>query len=429
MTIDHAHLADRFLLGDVQALGQIMSQTSDLGAMNELGFGVSQALTQRGEIEAAVNFILSFSNCQYDPHGWIARFAHRIYGEGDQSVALKLWRTLIQQGKGDAFTYEVCIFNCLARGMNDEALTLFADARNRFPLTDFSTAVKFNVAAVMQIRDQFEQAFALYTDILLVEPDYDPAVSNMAILARSLGYQPAIDWISWYSGQIAAKAPAPSDEASKSPYLIIRRGDESEQIAAAIRANGFCFIKGGCAPEVAEELRQMGLEEQAVGAPFPIDLDDEAFAKLDRLFLFDPKAVMSLLSASDYVIDRKHSIMRRVSPERTEAATPFHQDSTAFQRALYNIWVPLTPAGGAYPTIQFVAKLINVAEQTKITDGEYNRVEIDADFILAKYGNLLRVIEDAEPGDCVMFYGTTIHRTYGVELTSQARFNIEVRWS
>lgn len=429
MATDSAHLADCFLAGDLQALGKGVTEASALRALDDVGFDICQALTARGEIEAAVNFVVSFCHWQDDPDDWIARFARRIHDEGEKAVAANLLMYLIQKDKGDAFAYEACVAHCLDGELNDHALALFAQGRKRHGIAASSIRNQFNVAALMQSCGDFEQAFALYDAILAADPDFAPAKANVLHLARSANHQPAIDWIEEFSGRIAAEAPTLADGEVATPHLVVWRGAESAEIADAIRANGFCYVKGGCAPDVAEEIRQLGMQLQDAGTVFPVSLDEEVFAKLDRLFLFDPKAVLSLLSASDYRIDRPLSAMRRVSAEKTASATPFHQDSTAFQRALYNVWAPLTPAGGEYPSIQFVAKLINVAEQTKIAEGEYNRIEIDKDFVVAKYGHLLRVIEDAAPGDCVMFYGTTIHRSYGMERASQARFNIEVRWS
>jgi hypothetical protein len=108
---------------------------------------------------------------------------------------------------------------------------------------------------------------------------------------------------------------------------------------------------------------------------------------------------------------------------------PFHQDSTAFTKSLFNIWTPVTPAGGDYPSLQLVRKLVTVAEQTRLFEGEYNLIEIEAERVMEKYGDLLFEVEAAEPGDCVMFYGTTIHRSCNLERSTKPRFNIETRWS
>lgn len=67
--------------------------------------------------------------------------------------------------------------------------------------------------------------------------------------------------------------------------------------------------------------------------------------------------------------------------------------------ALFNVWSPMTPAGGACPSVQFVRKLITIAEQTKLFEGEYNLIEIDADFVRRKHGPLLYEVTDAQPGD------------------------------
>jgi hypothetical protein len=56
-------------------------------------------------------------------------------------------------------------------------------------------------------------------------------------------------------------------------------------------------------------------------------------------------------------------------------------------------------------------------------------IEIEEAYVQAKYGDLLYEVADARPGDCVIFLGTTIHRSANLRDATRPRYNAELRWS
>lgn len=429
-----ADLADQFQAGDLAGLGQGLSAAADrLGLpLDELAYDVYAELHARQDGPGALTFVLAYSQTQSDPAAKLRALALRIHNESDRASGANLLMNLIASGAGQPIDYETCIAFCVDEHHPALALSTFEQFRARFGVEAMSKRTRFNIGSLLVVEKRIDEAFDMFKAALELDPDLGPARANILHLARGENHPGAIAYIERQSAAIAAATPiaAPQpDGAPTPPYRVVWTGLETEAISASIQIHGFCYVKQACVPEVVARLRAHMESLHEEGLDFPIILSEEAQQAVEQVFLFDPRAVLKRLALPNLKIDPSVSAMRRVSLERSRNVTPFHQDSTAFQRLLYNTWIPLTPAGGDYPSIQFVAKTINVAEQTKLFDGEFNGVEIDADFVMQKYGDLLRTVDDAEPGDCVMFCGTTIHRSHGVEAAIHPRFNIEVRWS
>jgi hypothetical protein len=429
-----ADLADLFQAGDLAGLGRGLSSAAvRLGMpLDELAYDVYAALQAGQDGPGALTFILAYSQTQSDPTTKLRSLALRIHNESDRASGANLLMNLIASGAGDPIDYETCIAFCVDEGHPALALSTFEQFRARFGVEAMSKRTRFNIGSLLVVEKRIDEAFDMFKAALELAPDLGPARANILHLARGEHHPGAIAFIERQSAEIAAATPIgapPPSGAPPPPYRVVWSGAETEAIAASIQTHGFCYVKRGCAPEIVSGLRAHMETLHEEGFDFPIMLSEEAQRAVEQIFLFDPSAVLRRLAVPNLKIDPTVSAMRRVSLERSRNVTPFHQDSTAFQRLLYNTWIPLTPAGGEYPSIQFVAKMINVAEQTKLFDGEFNGVEIDADFVMRKYGDLLRTVDDAEPGDCVMFCGTTIHRSHGLDTAIHPRFNIEVRWS
>lgn len=427
-------LADLYQAGDLAGLGSGLSAVADRTGLplDELAYDVYAELHARQDGPGALTFILAYSQTQRDQSAKLRSLGLRIHNESDRASGANLLMNLIASGAGEPIDYETCIAFCVDENHPALALSTFEQFRTRFGVEAMSKRTRFNVGSLLVVEKRIDEAFDMFKAALELDPDLGPARSNILHLARGEKHPGAIAFIERQSAMIAAATPigAPIPEgAPPPPDRVVWSGAETDAIAASIRAHGFCYVKQACSLEIVATLRAHMEALHEEGFDFPITLSEEAQQAVGRVFLFDPQAVLRRLSVPNLKIDPTVSAMRRVSLEGSRNVTPFHQDSTAFQRLLYNTWIPLTPAGGDYPSIQFVAKMINVAEQTRLFDGEFNGVEIDADFVMQKYGDLLRTVDDAEPGDCVMFCGTTIHRSHGLDAAIHPRFNIEVRWS
>lgn len=162
---------------------------------------------------------------------------------------------------------------------------------------------------------------------------------------------------------------------------------------------------------------------------FPMNLPPYARQKCDGLLQFDAAFVINALLPEEGRIDYSASVVRRVDPANARTFTPFHQDTTAFQKAVVNIWTPLTPAGGDYPTMEFVKRRLKSAEDTLPGADEYNLIRIDDKTVLEKFKGEFYEPHDVLPGECIIFLGTTIHRSTNQERATKTRYSLEIRWS
>jgi len=147
------------------------------------------------------------------------------------------------------------------------------------------------------------------------------------------------------------------------------------------------------------------------------------------LFRFNAQGLASAVLGKPAQQNVEFSVIRKVIPAQAGQLLPFHQDVSAFATLLVNMWVPLTKVGGDHPSIQFVRQRISMAEQTELREGEYNQIEINEAYVHGRYGDRLWTVEEAHPGDCVIFLGTTIHRSYCDDAARSTRCSAEIRWS
>ena len=126
---------------------------------------------------------------------------------------------------------------------------------------------------------------------------------------------------------------------------------------------------------------------------------------------------------------RSHSsYIRTISPGPEEL--PFHQDQTLVESALLNIWLPLTPCGTDAPGLE-----VALTPKTELlaTTGpqESNRLverkQITRELIVDTFGERALWHPTFEPGDALVFSGSTVHRTYVTEAMTEPRTSIELR--
>ncbi len=404
--------------------------TREARSPRDLAYDIYLNLYRRGVHEVAMRFILTFCNSFAVSNELIFEFGKKIYSEQDKDIGANLLMTYINNDGTDIIAYEVCISYCMTKKLYDFAISLDEMLLKKFSHDSLSIGSVFNIGTSYMSKGDFGRAFSLFRSCLERDADFEFAKMNIGHLALTEGYAEAVDWLRQNSNEIAGMALA--DRALPSgpvAAVVTWTGAERELILDSVSKNGFCFIRQGCDPATVSSIQQHMLALHDMGTVFPINFTEQLKHFIEPLFLFDAPAMMLELTGRPFVVDDKLCVGRRVNPEKEESFVPFHQDSTAFHKSLFNIWTPMTPAGGDFPSVQFVRKLITIAEQTRIFQGEYNLIEIEADYVAEKYGDLLYEIADAQPGDCVLFYGTTIHRSCNLERAILPRYNIEVRWS
>jgi tetratricopeptide (TPR) repeat protein len=396
----------------------------------EIAYEIYLNLYERGNLALAAQFLLSFCHSFPIANRLLLIFGKKLYAEQDKDVGANLLMAYIDAEGTDLEAYDVCVSHCMKKGLPQHATAIYGKLRNRFEDKDIGAAKLFDYGTAFMGVGDFDEALRLFKICLERDPSYNHPRMNIRHLATIEGYGPAIEYLRHDSSQVAAFTLSRRRfSAAEVPVELRWTGAESEAIIDSLLGNGFCLIRGGCATARTQEILTHLRALVAVGTEFPIGYTPEVWAALEGLYQFDPGGIVEKIVGRPFQIDQKLCVARRVRPDRSQSFVPFHQDSTAFSKPLFNVWAPLTPAGGAYPSVQFVRKLVTIAEQTKLFDGEYNLIEIDADVVERKYGPLLYEVTDAQPGDCVMFYGTTIHRSCNMTQATETRFNIETRWT
>ena len=126
-----------------------------------------------------------------------------------------------------------------------------------------------------------------------------------------------------------------------------------------------------------------------------------------------------------------NSYIRSLIPGPDIQSLPFHQDQTILQMPLLNVWIPLSPCGVAAPGLEVVRtsqrKLLAVAG---VQDDPIpvERARIDERLVLAEFGARALWHPSFEPGDALLFAGTTVHRTYVTPRMTEPRLSVELRF-
>lgn len=124
------------------------------------------------------------------------------------------------------------------------------------------------------------------------------------------------------------------------------------------------------------------------------------------------------------------SSVRAIVPGPSDQRLPFHQDETILQSRLLNIWIPLTPCGIHAPSLEVVItgerKLLDVVG-SKDDEIPVERARLDDDLVRATFGASAFWHPVMNPGDALVFTGTTAHRSFVRPEMSETRVSIELR--
>lgn len=348
--------------------------------------------------------------------------------EIDRNTIINLFILYCSRHGKNITPYEKSISFFSSTNNSDFVKNIYAYCEEAGLVDSLSESAQFNCAAVLQQAGHIEKAFKIYERLLSDDPTFEECRRNICLIAKEAHHPEAIAFYRNEMSMIASSYPAPTlGSAEGATETEFSEPFDAPKIAEAIAARGFCILRGGCHKDSIEEIVNHVVNGRY--KEYPVLFDDFLIHSTSKIFLFDINFVASTLLGGNANRDHQSSVLRHVCSATEGSATPFHQDSTAFVKPILNVWIPLTPAGGAFPTIQLVKRRIDTAEQTRLTAGDYNLVEIEESKVLARYGNDLQVVEHAIPGDCVIFLGTTIHRSFNVRTSKMPRFNLEIRWA
>jgi hypothetical protein len=124
------------------------------------------------------------------------------------------------------------------------------------------------------------------------------------------------------------------------------------------------------------------------------------------------------------------SSVRAIRPGPDDQRLPFHQDQAILNQPLLNIWIPLTPCGLTAPGLEVAVTeqraLLQIAG-SKDDPVPVERFRIDEDLVLTTYGSHALWRPVMEPGEVLVFTGTTAHRTFVAPEMKETRVSIELR--
>lgn len=348
----------------------------------------------------------------------------------NEFAATSLLPYYLRNGGAHRAAYENQILWHATHDQDDQVITIFNNSQKWINWRNLRKDILFFVSNAYLKHSKYKECFTILSYLIDNFPDEVFFKENMIILASKCNHKEATSYFRDLIEQLSRRFLSDPPFSSLTPPSVevdLKRQSE-DKILEALRHYGLCHLKNACNVEIAAGLlTHIQAKEQS--QDFPCHFDSYVMERCLALLQFDAPAIIGAVLGGNTVIDPETSIIRKVDPGDNQSFTPFHQDTTAFQKAVVNIWTPLTPAGGEYPTIEFVKRRLASAEHTLETSDGYNLVKIDDAEILAKYKDDLFEPKDVAPGDCVLFLGTTIHRSKNLRAAVKPRYNLEIRWS
>lgn len=122
--------------------------------------------------------------------------------------------------------------------------------------------------------------------------------------------------------------------------------------------------------------------------------------------------------------------IRRVNPGNAATILPFHQDQSVMVRPSLNLWVALTPCGRFAPGLEMVlTDRTDLLETYSPAETEFatNRTQIRPELVERTFGSGALWRPEFEPGDAMIFKGTTVHRSHVAPVMIESRLDAEMR--
>jgi len=150
----------------------------------------------------------------------------------------------------------------------------------------------------------------------------------------------------------------------------------------------------------------------------------EDFALTPRM-----REILTEVFGQEPELDPIRSVLRLVEVANAQSHVPFHQDMRAFGVIGANVWAPMTPAGGDNPGLELIPGRRPTLLPTLSTPGEYDHINIDLDRQDPPIDLATAVAPVLEPGDCILFLGDVVHRSYVPSGRTSERLSVEMRFS
>lgn len=297
-----------------------------------------------------------------------------------------------------------------------------------------------SLGVVEQVSGAIEEAIELYKQALAIDPSYGTALRNLTFLltAQGRGRERAIydgGLINWRSSLFMER---PRYQLSANPMVV--------EAAKMTLSQGFCVMRGVINPDFIARMRQAffvegGAEAMAASIGVETFLSAPLGQACQRLGI--PFAVESVLAiplwetltevfGQEPELDPGQTVLRLVGSDRETSHVPFHQDMRAFGKIGANVWAPMTPAGGDHPGLELIPKRFTKLLPTMATAGDYDYLNIDLAEAATELDVLDAVRPELSPGDCILFLGDVVHRSYipsaSIEQAASQRLSVEMRF-
>jgi hypothetical protein len=122
--------------------------------------------------------------------------------------------------------------------------------------------------------------------------------------------------------------------------------------------------------------------------------------------------------------------IRRVMPGDAATVLPFHQDQAVLIRPSLNLWVALTRCGRTAPGLEIaVSNRTDLLETYSPEETQFatNRSQIKPELVEKTFGSDALWRPEFEPGDAMIFKGTTVHRSHVTTAMTESRLDAEMR--
>jgi len=419
-------------LGSIEWLRAELSSHGKPPAETVTWHVVEHALTlaDQGRIDLAETSVIELSQ-QFDmtlEHYF--DICMRLYERNQNFNLTSIFAYYIKNGGTQRIAFEREIFRYYQEENFCQAIAVFKKSHHWFSWKIIAPDILFLVANSFMNRKIFDDCFLIISFLVDSHPGEETFMQNMVYLALNCHHQPGKEYFRNSVEKISRSfnhAPL-GVHGCDTPFVVDLNKESHSKIISSLYQHGFCHIRNGINVGPTQDILQYLLANAAT-FDFPIGFTPYIAERCASLIRFDALAVVNAFLPKPGALDIRHSVVRKVDPGAARSFTPFHQDATAFHKAIVNIWTPLTPAGGDYPTLELVKRRLAIAEATLETSDGYNLVKIDDAEILRKYQGDLYEPSNVAPGECIIFLGTTIHRSTNLKASTKPRYSLEVRWS
>ncbi len=287
-----------------------------------------------------------------------------------------------------------------------------------------------NLGGLAYLEKDWETAHAHYAAVLSSHPGDVNAMAALNAIARERN---GMDAVIPHLEALARlnEPPAPHGEAGAGdPILRLAPGEEYAAGDLLMR-HGAAHLIGAAQTEACRELERRAriwFDGHPTNVPWAMLEEDETFRDPMALLVPEMAKVLHRIFGRTPRLSLTDSVVRKVTPKEGCSHVPFHQDITAFSVTGVNVWTPLTPCGVDAPGLELMARRTHRILPTQTVEGAYNQLEIAPATVYAAFPPECHFRPTPDIGDCILFLGSTVHRSHVAPEMTRERLSAELRF-